>query len=538
MKKYIFSTFIIICIFASPLFAQWIERWGGTTEDLNDVVMTDSTTAIVVGSNGSILKTSDSGETWNNIAPPVDCLPGTDCILKWNAISFYDALNGIVVGDEVMKTTDGGKEWEFLYIPGGSAFISVFYTITGAIYVGDDSGFVHFSSDSGKTWLSEKITDLPIRSVFPFKAELDHLVLYEPKYFALTPHTLFIKTEYPSVPWNEWGSLGYFNEPESEAFKGGFAEDGTAFIAGGKGLGSTPSPEIIRLRPFDSHWYSVGPENGEGELRGISIPSSAVIYTCGANGTLLKSSNGGDYWIYQNTPTTQILNSVYFFDNERGFAVGNSGTILCTYNGGVSPSNNPPAEFHLFAPVHEHTTSIPRSINFTWQRAFDPDYDPVRYTLLISSDTCRTWKFYGPVHDTTLSVQSPAMFPGRYFWTVIATDDMLATPSRDVFALNIYSVSKVDEPENNTPVRFELFQNYPNPFNPVTTIHYSIPYDETVILKVYDMLGREIATLVQEKKPVGRYGVEFDGSSLCSGVYIYNLRAGTYTDTKRFVLLR
>ncbi len=87
-----------------------------------------------------------------------------------------------------------------------------------------------------------------------------------------------------------------------------------------------------------------------------------------------------------------------------------------------------------------------------------------------------------------------------------------------------------------------LHQNYPNPFNPVTKILYSIPNQSMVTLKVYDILGKEVATLVNEEKPTGSYKVEFDGSNLTSGIYLYKLTAsggaGNFTETKKLVLLK
>ena len=106
-----------------------------------------------------------------------------------------------------------------------------------------------------------------------------------------------------------------------------------------------------------------------------------------------------------------------------------------------------------------------------------------------------------------------------------------------------YTYSNVIELEFNTPADFVLEQNYPNPFNPRTHIRYSIPSTGTslmkfVQLKVFDLLGNEIATLVNEEKPAGRYEVEFDGSVLTSGVYYYRLSAGNYNETRKLILIK
>jgi hypothetical protein len=99
--------------------------------------------------------------------------------------------------------------------------------------------------------------------------------------------------------------------------------------------------------------------------------------------------------------------------------------------------------------------------------------------------------------------------------------------------------------QEGIPTTFALRQNYPNPFNPSTTLGYTIAGtgheaigSSWVKLAVYDMLGREVAVLVNEPKPAGNYTVKFDGSGLASGVYIYRLAAGNFVDTKKLVLLK
>jgi len=85
---------------------------------------------------------------------------------------------------------------------------------------------------------------------------------------------------------------------------------------------------------------------------------------------------------------------------------------------------------------------------------------------------------------------------------------------------------------------YSLSNNYPNPFNPTTNIKYKIPELSFVTLKVYDVLGNEITTLVNNEKPVGSYEVEFNATALPSGIYFYRLQAGSFVETKKMVLLR
>ena len=81
-------------------------------------------------------------------------------------------------------------------------------------------------------------------------------------------------------------------------------------------------------------------------------------------------------------------------------------------------------------------------------------------------------------------------------------------------------------------------QNYPNPFNPSTAIKYSIKENSLVSLKIYDILGKEVVTLVREVKPAGIYSVNFNSGSLSSGIYFYTLSAGSLTQTKKMILLK
>ncbi len=91
---------------------------------------------------------------------------------------------------------------------------------------------------------------------------------------------------------------------------------------------------------------------------------------------------------------------------------------------------------------------------------------------------------------------------------------------------------------NETPKTFQLYQNYPNPFNPVTTIKYEIPKDVFVSIKIYDVIGREVKTLVNDFERTGQYTVFFNGNNLASGVYFFRIQAGDYTNVKRMVLIK
>ncbi|OQY70252.1 MAG: hypothetical protein B6D44_16160 [Ignavibacteriales bacterium UTCHB2] len=100
------------------------------------------------------------------------------------------------------------------------------------------------------------------------------------------------------------------------------------------------------------------------------------------------------------------------------------------------------------------------------------------------------------------------------------------------------NIKQINFDGNNLVTKYDLAQNYPNPFNPSTTIKYQLPKDGIVTLKVYDILGSEVATLVNEQKTAGRYEVSFDASKLASGVYIYRLQSGEYISSRKMMLLK
>jgi len=102
-------------------------------------------------------------------------------------------------------------------------------------------------------------------------------------------------------------------------------------------------------------------------------------------------------------------------------------------------------------------------------------------------------------------------------------------------------ISLITGIESNTvsiPAVYSLSQNFPNPFNPVTKINFSIPKQGYVNMKVYDVLGKEVMTLVNEIRPAGNYDVDFNGSNLASGVYFYRMETENFIDIKRMVLIK
>jgi hypothetical protein len=121
--------------------------------------------------------------------------------------------------------------------------------------------------------------------------------------------------------------------------------------------------------------------------------------------------------------------------------------------------------------------------------------------------------------------------------TIDGKDNVYLSTEESVWRSNPDSVVSVAEiPE--VPTEYRLYQKYPNPFNPTTTIKYSVKEAGMVTLTVYDILGKEVTSLVNEIKSQGEYSVVFEGTKLSSGIYFYTMRAGGYVATNKFLLLK
>jgi len=146
----------------------------------------------------------------------------------------------------------------------------------------------------------------------------------------------------------------------------------------------------------------------------------------------------------------------------------------------------------------------------------------------------RLFRIHNGIVDTLLS-ELPR--PGGMVFN--PHGDLFITSFQNNTILKVTNLPTVIE-DNHTSVvnKFSLEQNYPNPFNPSTSIQYRVSSTSNVSLKVYDVLGNEVATLVNEEKPAGSYEVKFDAAGLSSGIYFYKLQAGTFTETKKMTLIK
>ncbi|MBK6538709.1 MAG: T9SS type A sorting domain-containing protein [Ignavibacteria bacterium] len=192
------------------------------------------------------------------------------------------------------------------------------------------------------------------------------------------------------------------------------------------------------------------------------------------NRSLLKSTNGGFDWQKTDSISTAGISNHFFINENTGWCCGGSGKIIRTNNGGANWSSQ--------------------------------------------------------ISNTTNSFSSIHFVDAYIGWIVGSGGIILKTVSGGLTSVNQSSSSIINS--------LNLNQNYPNPFNPRTIINYELGITNFVKIKVFDALGKEAATLVNEKQNAGSYSVEFNGEGLPSGIYFYKIEAGDFAETKRMVLLK
>jgi uncharacterized lipoprotein YddW (UPF0748 family) len=188
----------------------------------------------------------------------------------------------------------------------------------------------------------------------------------------------------------------------------------------------------------------------------------------------------------------------------------------------------------LLAGPEDHLPNVPVTVALSWNRA----QSAASYNIQVSLDL--NWTSFVldtvGVKDTTLLVANLGYYK-IYHWRVRAANTFGISDWSPAFTFRTVTATAV---ENNgqVPAAFDLAQNYPNPFNPTTTIRFAVPQSGQVSLRVYDLLGREVAVLVDGPLTPGYYAARFDGHALSSGIYFYRLVASGFVETRKMQLIK
>ncbi|MBA66077.1 MAG: hypothetical protein CMG55_09785 [Candidatus Marinimicrobia bacterium] len=206
----------------------------------------------------------------------------------------------------------------------------------------------------------------------------------------------------------------------------------------------------------------------------------------------------------------------------------------------------PPGAFFTVSP-QDQALNIDSEIQFIWRSSIDPDpLEIIQYQLVYVNnledwDDTLNYNYSELIEDTVITLNLEDN--GQYYWGVIARDtDGFKIVSNDGNP-NELMIGALTTKQDNIPSVFSLSQNFPNPFNPATNITYDIPRIEHVIITIHDIVGRHITTLVDENKNTGSYSIIWNGRNnigkdVPAGMYIYTIKAGSFSNSKKLVLLK
>ncbi|MDL1892014.1 choice-of-anchor B family protein [Sphingobacteriales bacterium CHB3] len=263
-------------------------------------------------------------------------------------------------------------------------------------------------------------------------------------------------------------------------------------------------------------WYTAG-------VRVVNLANPASPLDAGGFDTSTQppGNYAGVWGVYPYFPSGKIVAS----DMQNGLWVFRFSDLA------------PRLPVHLSSPANNDTVRVQNTIQFRWNKTADLNKDPHWYEIHLAGagglDT--TWR----ATDSVTSFTNSAVLQNgqQYTWSVTVRDEWNTTASVDTFRFYYATPTSVGQ-ATDVPLAFGLDQNYPNPFNPSTIIDFRLPQSGPASLKVYDILGKEVATIVNENLPAGFYKRTFNAAGLASSVYIYRLQSGGKSEVKRMILVR
>lgn len=306
------------------------------------------------------------------------------------------------------------------------------------------------------------------------------------------------------------------------------------------------------------------------DLFGVSFSDALTGTVVGDSGVILRTTNGGSSWSRQSSGITTALLSVSFADNLTGTAVGADRIILCTSDGGSTwtlrqiiggganygvvltspdtgiviqegtPSQN---RCWIIRTINGGSTWIPQLMSpfYTRFRALSfadihtgvvvgyKDETPV---ILRTQDGGLTW--ISQKCATSTRLRGVSLSNASHGTIVGDGGTIFHTTTGGLSILVGLKSHRINEFADRTVLR----QNYPNPFNPVTTIEFDLPESKLVNLKIYTILGEEIATIISERLSAGKYIYEWDASNVASGIYLYRLMTDGFIQTKKMIFIK
>lgn len=280
---------------------------------------------------------------------------------------------------------------------------------------------------------------------------------------------------------------------------------------------------IYRRLITDDRWHYVNANIPDTNAFSICVNFNNIVFAGFRDGCIYKSSDNGEKWVeslsgYQNY-------TVEFLKSAGNYVLA----ILHNYNYPYQDSS-----IGLYS-YDNGDTWVNLNVSGLGSRVNSIDYYSDDF-IVAGTDTNGVFVSFDFGNNWA---NANSGLSDKDIERVLITSNgylLCGTENEGIFMANI-NPTTVDD-INSTSLNYSLQQNYPNPFNPLTNIGYSIPQSSKATIKIFDVLGNEIETLVNEEKPAGKFEVKFDGRGLSSGIYFYQLKAGSFIQTKKMILLK
>jgi hypothetical protein len=362
------------------------------------------------------------------------------------------------------------------------------FAVMGTTLFAGTSGGVYRTTDNGTLWtvMNSGLTDSTINS----------LAIVGSTLFAATPMGVFRSTNGGSSSWSISLSVWY---------TGALVSNSTALFVGTSGRG------VFLSTNEGASWTGVNSGLTDSSVMCLAAGGSNLF--AGTQQGVFRSTSSGASWTsvgLANVSDLAIAGSILF-----AATYGGSGGVFRSTDNGMSwtPANSGLTDLNVLA-FGVYGTNVFAGTAFAGVFLFDNSTSSWR-----AVDSGMTVRYIA-----SLGVGGTNLYAGT----------MTAGVWRRPVSEMIVNVAG----DHELPAQFTLGQNYPNPFNPSTTIEYSVPERASVEIKVLDMLGREVAALVNEDKPAGAYTVRWNADGVASGVYFYRLKTGMFVRTRKMLLFR
>jgi photosystem II stability/assembly factor-like uncharacterized protein len=483
---------------------SWDGQLSGNYAKISSIFFINESTGWVTGcrfdndimqKSHIIMKTTNSGKTWeNNFSKPWENWSSPDLI---SSIFFLDEFYGWAILDaadgitgNVYRTTDGGENWSFSTTASGNIIPSIFFINQNIGWLTGSMG-IYKSTDRGINWI--KKNSMSSSSIYFFDVNNGWAV-----------GELGIQK---SVD----GGETWIVKSESAASYVRFFDvnDGMCVVDGG----------ILLSTDGGENWISKNAPN----LQSINFLSSTEVWGYTSEGTVYKTTDAGDTW--------NLLNTGLGFGQNAYFVNENTGWVGSDFSIFKYSVETVPVELFSFT-----AGKVNDEVVLKWETATETNNQGFEIQRMNSDFINQNldWEKIGYVEGfgTTSEFKSYTFIDNK-----ISTGHYSYRLKQIDFD-GTFSYSSVIEIEVSEPKDFVLEQNYPNPFNPTTKIKYQIPEESEVVIKIYDILGAEVMTLLNDLKKPGTYEVEFNAQNLSSGTYFYRIIVGEYVDIKKMILMK